>query len=742
MGAAAAERAAQLAQVDSPVRDLVLFTQKYTNTPPLGPGPFDSNIATLAARVLQQTHYTRHALNDEMAGKFLHRYLELLDGAHFHFLQGDLKEFEHYRTTLDDLTLRQGDLSPAHVMFRRFLQRVEQRVEFVAGLLEANQFEFNGEDRYIANRKDMDWPADLAAAKDLWRQHLRYEYLTEKLNKQKPEETLKTLANRYKRLLRSLHELDADDVLQFYLTALTQAYDPHSDYMGKAQLENFAISMKLSLFGIGAVLQSEDGYCKIKELMAGGPAVKSKKLKPNDRIVAVQQAGQEPVDVVDMKLTKVVEMIRGPKATQVTLTVIPADAADSSVRKSVTLVRDEIKLEDQEAKARIIDLPDVDGKPARVGVIDLPSFYATFDVGKQRGKSEPRSTTADVARLLKKLVEEKVIGVVLDLRRNGGGSLEEAIRLTGAFIKEGPVVQVRDASNELNVESDPDPAVLYDGPLVVLTSRFSASASEILAAALQDYGRAVVIGDASTHGKGTVQTIYELDKLTRFRFPTNVNPGALKVTIRKFYRVNGASTQLKGVTPDIILPSVNNYRDVGEPSQEFALEWDTIPSAKFDQLDRVRPYLADLRRLSVARQEKDKEFAYVREDIELYRKALADKSVSLNEATRLAEKKEVETRIKARKQERLARTDPRPTTYEISLKQTSQPGLPAPLARTNDLAKAEVHAEIKGVEVNGGEPEEESPLVDAHLDETKRILLDYITLLTHSPKGPAITINN
>jgi carboxyl-terminal processing protease len=679
-----------------------------------------------------------------MSDRFLHRYLRVLDGAHFHFLQSDLEEFGSYRLALDDLTAREGETSPANVMFARLLKRVEQRVEYAAELLRTEPFEFAGSDRYTPNRKEAPWPKDMAEARNLWRQHLRYEYLQEKLARQKPEEILKTLSNRYKGMLRTLGEFDSDDVLQLYLTALSQGYDPHSDYMGKSQLENFAISMKLSLFGIGALLRSEDGYCKIHELVGGGPAAKSKKLKPNDKIIAVQQAGQEPVDVVDVKLTKVVELIRGPKGSVVTLTVIPADDPEPSARKTVTLVRDEIKLEDQEAKAKVVEVPDADGRMTRLGIIDLPSFYSTMELGASKGKSEPKSTTADVARLLRKLVEEKVSGVLLDLRRNGGGALEEAITLSGLFITAGPIVQVKDAFDRLKTEYDPDPSQLYDGPLLVLTGRQSASASEILAGALQDYGRALVVGDSCTHGKGTVQTVYELNNFKiRNPFPTNYNSGALKLTIRKFYRVTGSSTQLKGVTPDIVLPSVSNYADLGESAQEYALPWDTIPGAKFERLDRVQPCLEELRRRSAARQQSDKDFAYLREDIERYRKLLADKSVSLNEAQRLKEKEEFDARAKARKQERAARPEPRTKIYELTVKQTDLPGLPPPVAKTNEPpAQLASESETKIAEGAEAEAEDKAPPVDVTLEEAERILLDFIFLSAQTPRLPAVMVTN
>ncbi|HVV71519.1 MAG TPA: carboxy terminal-processing peptidase, partial [Verrucomicrobiae bacterium] len=608
----------------------------------LKPGPVDGQIATVTARLLERYHYLRPQFDGSVSSKFLDRYLETLDPQHLHFLQPDLEEFQAYRTNLDHLTVPErgaGDTSPACVIFNRFVQRLQQRVAYADELLHSEKFTFDGNDKILLNRKDSPYPKDLDEAKKLWRDRLRFEYLQEKLGKDdaqkkaaaaksggaaatndvpsaagtataqaagdaKPkktdtEEIVDTLSHRYHRNLRAFLDWDSDDVLQIYLTSLAHVFDPHSDYFGHSQLDSFAITMNLSLFGIGAELMSEDGYCTIHRILPNGPAEKSKKINVNDRIIAVGQSNQPPVDVMDMSLNKAVQLIRGPKGTEVRLTIIPA-GADSSARKLVTLVRDEIKLEDQEAKAKIIEVPSTRGGQARLGVIDLPSFYASFDPSNTREKAEPKSTTADVARLLTKLKAENVSGVILDLRRNGGGSLEEAIRLTGLFIKDGPVVQVRDYDGTVQEDDDTDPSVLYDGPLIVLTSRFSASASEILAGALQDYGRALIVGDSSTHGKGTVQSVQPL-RIRGSSLVTN-DPGALKLTIKKFYRPSGASTQLKGVVPDIVLPSLfNESKEIGESALENPLGYDTIPKAKYEHLNLVDPYVQELRKRSSER---------------------------------------------------------------------------------------------------------------------------------------------
>ncbi len=719
------------AQALKPESDTPLITERHTNgfkPRPLVPGPDDSKIARYASAILERNHYSQQRLDDEVSSKFLDKYLDALDPAHLVFFQSDLAEFEKWRTELDDMTLKTGDTTPAEIIFNRFLQHFTEQVEYATNLIATENFEFKGNDRYTANRKELPRPKDLAEARQLWRDRVRFEWLNEVLDKKKTAEIKETLSRRYTRQLRMLQEFDSDDVFQIYLTSLTHVYDPHSDYMGKATLDNFNISMKLSLFGIGALLRSEDGYCKIQELM-DGPAKKSGQVKPNDKIIAVAQGSGEPVDVVDMKLNKVVELIRGAKGTEVRLTIVPVDAPDPSTRKIVSLVRDEIKLEDQEAKAKLLELPAESGQPPlRLGIIDLPSFYADLE----SRQSSRKSTTTDVAKLLKKLKDEKVSGIVLDLRRNGGGSLEEAINLTGLFIKEGPVVQVKDPDGHINVDKDTDPTVLYEGPLVVLTSRFSASASEILAGALQDYGRALVVGDSSTHGKGTVQTLLRLAPIMR---ATN-DVGALKITIRKFYRASGSSTQRKGVVPDIVLPSINNHAEVGEASLPNALAWDTVPSAKYEPVNITPPVLPELRKRSESRVTSDKDFAYVRTEIEQFKKMKDEKSVSLNEEQRWKEKKDSEARAEARKKDLRARPQPNYKTYELTLKNIDEPGLPAPMARTNTLADAKTSLtnNVAKASLDGDDDDakEDSsvPTIDITLEEGRRILQDLIALTT------------
>src|SRR5580765_3365845 len=741
----------------------------------VSPGPADGKIAFVTATLLQQTHFSKQPFDATVSSKFLDHYLEALDPQHLHFLQSDLAEFERYHTKLGEMTISQrraADTRPACEIFDRFIQRFQQRVAYVDKLLKDEKFTFDTDDKISLSRKDQPYPKDLNEAKQLWNQRLRFEYLQEKLGKhdakkkaakskdaaKKPEakpkteaeEIVDTLTHTYHRSLRSFTGWNNEDVLQVYLDTLAHIYDPHSDYMGPSHLDSFSISMNLSLTGIGAELTSPDGYCTINRIIEGGPAARSKKLKEKDKIVAVAQADKPAVDVVDMNLNKVVQMIRGPKGTEVRLTIIPAGEPNSATN-TISLIRDEIKLEDQAAKAKVIDVPTTNGQTNRLGVINLPSFYGAVDLGGARhmelaseGAHGGRSTTADVARLLKKLKAEHVNGVILDLRANGGGFLEEAVNLTGLFIKDGPVVQVRDWKGDLQEEDDHDSSVLYDGPLIVLTSRFSASASEILAGALQDYGRALIVGDSSTHGKGTVQSVNQLRPF--MRLPDSVltnDPGALKLTIKKFYRASGASTQKKGVIPDIILPSIaSESKDIGETALENPMPWDTIASAKYDKLNMVEPYVGDLRKQSAQRIAADKDFDYLREDIELFKKQQNDKTLSLNEKKRMQEKDEAEAREKAREKERRARKPSTEIVHDLTLKQVDLPGLPAPAQKTNSVARLDINspsvptnaaaiAAAAGVDEDRDvdADDDKVPLPDVSLEEAEHILVDYLAAL-------------
>ena len=743
----------------------------------LKPGPDAGKIAFVTALLMGKWEYLQHPFDATMSAKLFDGYLSALDPQHLHFLQSDLDEFSLYRTNLSRLTLQRTEVAntrPAYEIFYRYMDRLKEHVDYVDQLLKTEKFDFTANDRLLVNRHDLPYPKSLDEAKDIWRQRLRYEYLMEKISresktnatasvtpnpvkidgtnvpytfeKEKPgppksmhDQIVETLDKSYHRTLKVFQEWDSSDVLNQYLESLARAYDPHSDYQGKDDYDDFAMLMNLSLFGIGAKLQSEDGYCKIEELL-NGPAKLSKKIKVGDRIVAVAQSNQPPVDIFEMPITKAVRLIRGPKGSEVRLTIIPFGAAEST-RKVVALTRDEIKLEESEAKGKIFEVHGPNGATNRLGVIDLPSFYATIDPS---GNPTPKSTTADVLALLKKFKEENVNGVVLDLRHNGGGSLEEAIKLAGLFIKEGPIVQIKRADGEIEVREDTDPSIAYSGPLILLTSRGSASASEIVAGALQDYGRALIVGDASTFGKGTAQQIFYLSKLQVFSDATH-DPGTLKLTNSKFYRASGASTELRGVAADITLPSPwNESTEIGESNLDNHLPYDTIDSSHYQKVNMVQTALAELAKRSSERIATNKEFAYVRADIDRIRKQRDEKTVSLNEKQQLADRAQIISEHKQREQERAARNAVGPKVYDLTVKQAGEPGLPPATKQTNDVAAAGGDPNPDADTPPGERDEYTDALLSendhgeaARLQEAKDILKDYITLMKEQASKPA-----
>jgi carboxyl-terminal processing protease len=749
---------------------------KQTALPPLSgldtrlkPGPNDPRIAYVTARLLEEFHYLQRPLDKELSARFYDGYIDSLDSRHENFLQSDMAEFSHFRTNLDALTTGghgTADLTPAFVIYQRYIDRFTQHTIYVNDLLAQNKFKFNTDEKIQVDRRHEPFPKDMTEAETLWRQRLKFDYLQDKLSREISETngvfTIKlpndaatnivyALAKHNRWNLRMMTNFDSDFVLQVYLNALAHAYDPHSDYFSAPHAQDFSINMSLSLFGIGAQLNEDDGYCTIRALVPGGPATKSKALKEGDRIIAVAQGNQPPVDVVDMELEKVVQKIRGPKNTEVRLTISPAD--DHAARKIVSLLRDEIKLEDAEAKAQLIERPDGHGGTNRLGVIDLPSFYATIPAPGNQGHSTPKYTSEDVAKLVKKLKAEKVSGIILDLRSNPGGSLEEAIKFTGLFIKDGAVVQARDPDGKVTVDADTDSNILYDGPLMVMINRFSASASEIAAAALQDYGRAIVVGDSSTHGKGTVQN---LNPLRPFVWPATASatndPGTIKVTIRKFYRVSGASTQLKGVVPDIIFPDVLNYSTyVGETALENPLPWDTIKPAKFDKMNLVEPYLGTLRQFSDARIATNQDFTYVKQDVEQFLKTQADKTATINEREAIKERERVATQNRQRDNERLARKLPAVKIYDVTvanselpLKEHADPAetnAAAILDASNFVAinPASTTNSTKMKPAEAAAKKKTPPAIDPMLEETEQILEDYISLL---PKATPVATNH
>ncbi|MDD5656473.1 MAG: carboxy terminal-processing peptidase, partial [Elusimicrobia bacterium] len=677
-------------------------------------------VSQLVARIFEQTHYSHRPIDAALSRQWLRLYLDYFDYNHMVLSKSDVDEFtERYGDKLGD-EIKDGNIAPAYEIFDRFLQRLESR-KSLAEKIAASSPTFTADESIVVDRHELPWPAGEKEAAELWRLRVKYDILQERLSGTKPEEQVKTVLTRYDRLMRSYKEFDSSDVLQAYLSALARSYDPHSDYMAAAQAENFSISMRLSLVGIGAVLRSEDGYAKIVSLVPGGPAATDGRLKANDRIEAVGQGDGPLTDVVGMKLDRLVQLIRGEKGSTVRLRVVPAESTDVSSRTIISLVRDEIKLTDQEARAKIYTTPAswAAGRPARIGVINLPSFYADL-----KGASDAKSTTRDVQKLLGGLQRDGIDGLVLDLRQNGGGSLAEAISLTRVFINDGPVVQVKDTRGLVKVLRTPslEKDTTYQGPMAVLTSHASASASEILAAALQDYGRAVVIGNKSTYGKGTVQSVVELDQY----MPSVMRafkPGSLKLTIQKFYRVTGGSTQDRGVIPDIRLPSMMDLMDITESALKNALPYDEITPAPFRRLDAVKPVLKRLTEDCAERVAASPEFDYIREDMERYKKQQADKTISLDENARRAEKKAEDDRLAARKAARLARKKPKLAEIDITLAAIDGVAPPAPPA-TSTATKAAAGPADEDEEVK------DPSAPDVALEESLRVVSDWIRLTT------------
>lgn len=620
---------------------------------PAGPTADQATTARLVHGYLSDSRfaYRPRALDDALSQEVFDRYLEALDPAKQFFTAQDVARFARYRTTLDD-AIKGGELEPAYAIFALYKQRVHERVAKARALLkQPDVFDFGDDDRYEYDREDAPWAATEAELDALWKQSVRNDWLRLKIAGKQPEEIRATLDKRYANLARSVDELKGEDVFQVFLNAYAGSIDPHTDYFTPRTAENFNLSMSLSLEGIGAVLQKQDEVVVIREIVPGGPAALSGRLKSGDRIVAVGQgASGEMKDVVGWRIDDVVALIRGPKDTKVRLDVVPAEAMLDSKPVRIVLTRAKIRLEEQAAKAETIRIPASGNQPARtIGVIKLPTFYQDFD-GRRFNRADYASATRDVARLLRQFKAQQVDGVVMDLRNNGGGSLTEAVELTGLFIDQGPVVQVRESGGRVQVESDRDPGVAWDGPLAVLINRGSASASEIFAGAIQDYGRGLVIGEPS-FGKGTVQNLLPLD-----RWPANEQPryGQLKLTVAQFFRVAGGSTQHKGVVPDIRFPVTVDASEFGESTYENALPWTRIAAVPHVRYGNFAPLVSRLETLHKARVAKDKEFQWWAEDVAQYREERERKWVTLNEAARRAERDAFEAKRKARQEARKA----------------------------------------------------------------------------------------
>lgn len=601
---------------------LIFASWRLTAEPTVGGQ--DRLVVSLVTTFLQQAHLTRPEIGDDISRRLFKQFLKDLDPTKLYFLSSDIEDFKKYETELDD-QLRKGDLSFAYKVYERLVTRVGERFKLVEELIN-DSHDFTVNETLDTNYDKLDWAKSEAELKERWRRRIKFDLLMHRVG-QKPlpeTEAKQKVLSRYQSVLKRWKQLDNYELLELYLSALTASVDPHSSYMSPATLDDFSISMRLQLEGIGALLRSENGQTIVAEIIPGGAAAADGRLKTNDKIIGVAQGDSKFIDVIDMKLRDVVKLIRGARGTKVELKVLPAEKHEPVV---YNMTRQKIELKDQEARSEIIDMgKKADGKPYRIGVLDLPSFYS--DMKSARG--EAKSATEDVRKILNDFNTKGVDGVILDLRRNGGGALNEALALTGLFIDRGPVVQVKGFDGRVQVQNDPEKGVVYGGPLVVLVSKLSASASEILAGALQDYGRALVVGDSATHGKGTVQLVIDLGNQVQPGNPPKL--GALKLTINQFYRVNGDSTQSRGVVPDLILPALTEHLGMAESELDHALAFDRIQPVQHEQLNMVPEEVkAALKAKSSERIKNSEDFTKLAKEMEDVKNRREKKQIPLNE---------------------------------------------------------------------------------------------------------------
>ena len=651
-------------------------------------------IASLnVVELLKRHHYNKPPLNDERSVKIYQGYLKMLDPSRSYFTAGDIAEFDQWSTSFDDL-LKSGNLEPGFIIYKRHLERLQSRLQFALDMLEqgVDKIDFGVDETLLIDRENAPWAKNLAALDDLWRKRVKDEVLRLKIAGKEPKAIQELLIKRYKNQQARLQQTRGEDVFQSYINAFAMSYDPHTTYLSPDNAENFDINMSLSLEGIGAVLQSDNEHVKVVRLVPAGPAEKSKQIAPADKIIGVAQGDKEMVDVIGWRLDEVVKLIRGPKGSKVRLEIIPAsNAPNDQTSRVVAITREAVKLEEQAAKKSVLKLTH-EGNDYKLDIIEIPAFYLDFKAFRA-GDPDYKSTTRDVKRLLTELEKEKVDGVVIDLRNNGGGSLQEATELTGLFIDQGPTVLVRNSDGRVDVLADENTGIYYKGPLAVLVNRLSASASEIFAGAMQDYHRALILG-GQTFGKGTVQTIQPL------------NHGELKLTLAKFYRVSGQSTQHQGVIPDIQYPDIMDTKEIGESALPEALPWDSIKPAIKPELDPIKPFLAELQSRYDNRTAKNADFTFARQRLQLSQTLMEETTVSLNESKRRAQHSDIESKQ---------------------------------LAIENGLRKAKGETLLSKLKVEDEdalpvEDKKTKPEDDAYLTETGRILLDYLGLNTRLAK--------
>ena len=658
------------------------------------PGDDQRQAAMEVAESLRYGHYADVSLDDQWSDRAFHRYLDILDGQRAYLLQSDVDAFRDLDTSMDE-ALQDGELERAYALYARYHERAEDRIAWLLDRLDDLDMSFTGDERLELEREDAPWAASETELDTLWRKRLANAALSLSISGQDNDEVVDTLRERYEAQQNRLEQTNAEDVFGLMMAAVTGTVDPHTEYLSPRQGESFDIQMRLSLEGIGALLQADGEYVKVASLVPGGPAEKDGALKPADRIVGVAQEDDNMVNVVGMRLDDVVELIRGPKGSEVRLEVVPGEAVDMTRSTVIDITRDTVKLEDQAASSEVIDVTRDDGTH-RVGVIQVPAFYVDFDAW-QAGEENYRSTTRDVAAEIEKLKADNVEGIVLDLRNNGGGALQEANSMIGLFIDRGPTVQVRDARGRISLYGDTESGTTYDGPLVVLVNRLSASASEIFAGAIQDYGRGLIVG-SNTFGKGTVQTLSDLSY------------GQIKLTRAKFYRISGESTQHRGVKPDIAYPSLIDPELIGESALDNALPWDTVRDVQYRSYGTPRQYLGDLRARHQKRADEQPNFHYLERRAELASRLREQHtSVSLNREQRQLEADAQDGEMLSLENQRRA---------ALGMEQLDEWAD----ARGND-DDADTDAES-----NEKDEDEEQPVDRAEVEESAEILLDFAEL--------------
>lgn len=612
-----------------------------TPSEPLRPALAHRFAVELTTGYMTNHHYRRMPLDNDLSMRTFDQYIESLDPNRMYFRASDIAEFDDFRTGLDE-ALKRRDLEPAFEIFNRYRERALERIDYARTLLEG-QFDFSIDERYTFDREDAEWIDSEEVMNDLWRKRVKNDWLGLMLAEREVDDIRETLTDRYGNIERRVRDFNAQDVFQFFMNSYAMAIEPHSSYMSPRLAENFEISMRLSLDGIGALLSADNEYVEVQEVVPGGPADLDGRLQSGDRIVGVAQGDEEFEDVVGWRLDDVVDRIRGERETVVRLEVLPGETGLKGPSKIIDLVRNEVKLEEQAASSSIEEI-EVDGQIRRIGVIDVPVFYVDFR-GRARNEPNYRSSTRDVRRLIQELRQEGIDGLMVDLRNNGGGALIEATTMTGLFIDEGPVVQVRDSRGRVTVEADREPGMAWDGPLAVLVNRASASASEIFAAAIQDYGRGIVIGEP-TYGKGTVQNLLNLDD-----YSNNIEElrlGQVKLTMAQYFRIDGGSTQNKGVIPDIRLPTYGDPEEYGESALDHALPWTEITEARYRPVADLAPLVPVAEQRHMARRESESDLRDLIDEFSEYEKLSDRTSVSLLESERRREHEEAEARRKAR----------------------------------------------------------------------------------------------